>query len=85
MKSPSLQKLFLLRKKILRPVIPIILGYRNKKVRYLALIDSGSDYCFFHKDIAEVLEIEWKKGKKLVLGGVTGERAIAYFVILIYI
>jgi hypothetical protein len=70
---------FPLQKEILRPIIPIVLGYRNKKVRYPVLIDSGSDYCFFHKDIAEVLEIDWKKGKKLAFGGITGKKTIAYF------
>jgi len=32
------------RKFILRPVIPIILEYGEKKVGYRALIDSGADY-----------------------------------------
>ena len=66
-------------KSILRPVIRITLGYNDKKVNYFALIDSGADYCFFHKEIAEVLGIEVEKGKRLEVAGVTGKKSIAYF------
>jgi len=66
-------------KSILRPVIQITLGYNDRKVNYLALIDSGADYCFFHKEIAEVLGIEVEKGKKLEFAGVTGKKSNCLF------
>lgn len=67
------------RKTILRPIIPVILEFGQNKTGYMALIDSGADYCFFHSEIAEVLGLDWQKGKKLNFIGVTGEEATAYF------
>jgi len=78
-KIPTPCEAFPHQKEILRPVIPIVLGYKERKVRYYALIDSGADYCFFHKEIAEVLGIDWRKGKKLEFAGVTGRKTTAYF------
>jgi hypothetical protein len=67
------------RKTILRPIIPIVLEFGQLKTGYMALIDSGADYCFFHSEIAEVLGLDWRKGKSLNFIGVTGQRATAYF------
>lgn len=67
------------RKTILRPVIPVILEFEEVKTGYLALVDSGSDYCFFHSEIAETLGLDWQRGKKMNFVGVTGQRATAYF------
>ena len=66
-------------KTILCPIIKITLRYKDKKVNYLALIDSGADYCFFHKEIAQVLGIDVEKGKKLEFAGITGKKSIVYF------
>ena len=62
-----------------RPVIPIKVKYQNKEVEYLALIDSGADFCMFHAEIGEYLGINIIKGKKLKFFGVTGDKQIAYF------
>ena len=43
---------------ILRPIIRITLGCKDRKVNYFALIDSGADYCFFHREIREFLDVD---------------------------
>ena len=63
----------------LRPVIPIAVKNEGKKIDYLALIDSGADFCIFHSEIGEYLGIDIKSGKKLEFFGVTGDKKIAYF------
>jgi hypothetical protein len=67
------------RKFILRPVIPVILEHKGKKVGYRALIDSGADYNIFHTQIGEILELNIKSGKKEIFGGISGEKMTAYF------
>jgi len=67
------------RKNILRPVIPIGVIYRGNKVRYSVLIDSGADYCIFHADIGELIEIDIKNAKRMEFFGVGGVRQEAFF------
>jgi len=62
-----------------RPVIPITVKYKEKEIDYLALIDSGADFCIFHGEIGEYLGIDIKLGKKLEFFGVTGQKEAAYF------
>jgi hypothetical protein len=62
-----------------RPVIPITVKYGGKEISYLALIDSGADFCIFHGEIGEYLGIDIKSGKRLEFFGVTGEKECAYF------
>lgn len=62
-----------------RPVIPITVKYKDQKIDYLALIDSGADFCIFHGEIGQLLGIDIKNGKKLEFFGVTGEKESAYF------
>lgn len=62
-----------------RPVIPIAVKYKDKKIDYLALIDSGADFCIFHSEIGEFLGMDIKSGKKLEFFGVTGDKKISYF------
>ena len=62
-----------------RPVIPIQLIRGEKRVKYLALIDSGADVCIFHADIGEVIGITVESGKLLSFCGITGEQLMAYF------
>lgn len=58
--------------KVLRPVIPIELSYRNRKFPYNALIDSGADFCLFDYEVAKQLGISIQTGKKSEAIGVTG-------------
>ncbi|MCL5406914.1 MAG: hypothetical protein M1429_00215 [Patescibacteria group bacterium] len=62
-----------------RPVIPITIKYKDKKIDYLTLIDSGADFCIFHSEIGEYLGIDIKSGRKLEFFGVTGDKKISYF------
>lgn len=62
-----------------RPVIPITVKCGDKEIDYLALIDSGADFCIFHGEIGQLLGIDIQSGKKLEFFGVTGEKESAYF------
>ena len=66
-------------RKAQRPVIPIVVKFSGKQIDYLALIDSGADFCIFHAEIGEFLGIDIKSGKKLEFFGVTGDKKAAYF------
>lgn len=48
---------------IKQPIISIFLKSKNKFVIYPTLIDSGSDYCIFSIELAEVLGIKLFKDK----------------------
>jgi hypothetical protein len=65
-------------KGIVRPVIPVTLRYREAKIKYEALVDSGADFCLFHAEIGELLGINIKKGKPHEVFGVGG-KAILYY------
>jgi len=67
------------RKYIRRPVIPIGLTYNEKTINYLALIDSGADFCIFHAQIGEHLGINIRNGKKLEFFGIIGDKKEAFF------
>jgi len=63
----------------IRPVIPIQLIRGEKKVRYLAIIDSGADLCIFHAEIGELLDLTVEAGKLLQFGGISNQQLTAYF------
>ena len=67
------------RKHIKRPVIPIEVKYNENTIKYLALIDSGADFCIFHAQIGEALGIDIKKGKALEFYGIIGDKKEAFF------
>lgn len=56
----------------LRPVIPIELAHNNISVPYEVLVDSGADTCIFDAQIAEILQLDVKKGKEQKVAGITG-------------
>lgn len=62
-----------------RPVIPIEVKYKNNKVSYFVLIDSGADFNIFHAEVGKELGIDIKKGKKLEFYGIVGDKEDAYF------
>jgi hypothetical protein len=64
---------------ILRPVIPIEIGYKNLSVPYEVLIDSGADFCIFDAQIADILGIDVETGEKNEVAGITGVNAPIYF------
>jgi len=67
------------RKFIKRPVIPVEVKYNGNSIKYLALIDSGADFCIFHAQIGEALGIDIKKGKTLEFYGIVGDKKEAFF------
>lgn len=67
------------RQLVFRPVIDIKLLWNGHSSQYRVLIDSGADYCIFHSDLADVLGIPLKQGKKLTFYGTSGSAQTAYF------
>ena len=63
----------------IRPVIPIQLIRGEKKVRYLAIIDSGADLYIFHAEIGELLDLTVEAGKLLQFSGISNQQLTAYF------
>ncbi len=59
-------------KTILRPIISVDVSFKHLAISYEVLVDSGADFCIFHNDIADVLEIDLEKGRKDTITGVTG-------------
>ena len=65
---------------LFKPIIPIILAYQGRAVRYGALIDSGADFCMLDGLMGEFLGIDVRAGTKVRFGGVEqGTGAEAYF------
>lgn len=62
-----------------RPVIPIEVKYKGNAIKYLALIDSGADFCIFHTEIGKAIGINIDKGKKLEFYGIIGDKEEAFF------
>ncbi len=67
------------RRTVTRPVIDLLVHFNGKSIEYSALIDSGADYCIFHSDVGEILELDIKSGKKLMFYGTAGSPQHAYF------
>lgn len=64
---------FKVNRRIIRPIIPIILKSSNKVALYSALIDSGSDYCIFGLDVAEGMDIKLNSNHKIKFIGIGKE------------
>ena len=54
-----------------RPVIPIQLVKGGNKIGYLAIIDSGADFCVFHASIGEIIGLAIESGKLQDFSGVS--------------
>lgn len=69
-----------IQQKILRPVIPISVSYKNgKPAKYFALIDSGADRSYLAAEIASLIGIpNYKLGQKDTVSGING-KSDAYF------
>ncbi len=57
---------------LIRPVIPVEIKANSRSIRYEALIDSGADLCIFDAQIAQILGINIRQGKRQLVGGITG-------------
>ncbi|MBI2338195.1 retroviral-like aspartic protease [Candidatus Daviesbacteria bacterium] len=64
---------FSTKRRLLRPIIPVSLRYKRQAIYYEALIDSGADFCIFPTEIAQKLDMDFKKAKKVYFSGATGE------------
>lgn len=63
---------------VYRPIIPIKITSKETSVRYEALIDSEADFCIFHSEVAEVLDISLEGGKKYSFGGMGASGLVGY-------
>lgn len=78
-KFPLSEKSEFLGNSILKPVIPLKISYNKKSINYLALIDSGADFCIFDAEIGENLGIDIKSGEKIEFGGIQGKTGTEAF------
>ena len=62
------------------PAITITLKKENSlnEFSFLVLIDSGAEFSLFTKSDAELLEIDLQKGEKIYIGGVSGDKFLAF-------
>ncbi len=58
----------------LRPILPIELGWKSKRLRYEALVDSGADFCIFDAEIGDYLGIDVRSGESFQFGGIQAGR-----------
>ena len=66
------------KQKLLRPIIPVSLKYKQHSIHYEALIDSGADFCIFPTGIANKLGLDFKKAQKIYFSGATGEPVVGF-------
>lgn len=55
---------------ILKPIIPIKITSGRNEVEYVALIDSGADFCIFDAEIGEYLGLAISEGSRIEFGGI---------------
>ena len=55
---------------ILKPIIPVEVSYKNKKLHYNVLIDSGADFCIFDGEVGEEIGIDVRSGNCEIFGGI---------------
>ena len=49
------------------PLIPITLRHGDQELTTLALIDSGATISVFRSEIAEALDVDWRRGEEMLL------------------
>ena len=76
--SPALTKIFS-KEQIFKPLITVVLRKNDKKRKLFALVDSGADACLFPSDVAEILEIDIKKGERADFIGIGSTKTVFYF------
>lgn len=72
-------KAFPQRNFFLRPIIPISISFKDKSIRYEALVDSGADYNIFPAELGRILGIIIEKGDLNPVMGVSGNGIPVYF------
>jgi len=61
-----------LKNNTIRPIIPIVVNYGTKGLKYEVLVDSGADICVFDAEVGEALGIDIKTGIKDEIKGIDG-------------
>lgn len=64
---------FVKNKKILRPIIPVSIAHKDHSFYFEALIDSGSDFNIFPKELAEKLGIKLQNKRKIYFSGIESD------------
>ena len=64
---------------ILKPLIRVALRYKGKKHTLLALIDSGADACLFPRDVADLLGIDVRAGKRQNFTGIGDNNVVPFY------
>ena len=62
--SSGFRQIFPEAESVLKPLIPIVVRYQEKKEKVFALVDSGADACLFPAGVAERLGIDVKAGAR---------------------
>lgn len=58
-----------------RPVIPVVLVYKNNRFPYQVFLDTGADFSILPGNIADFLDITLSSSSKIAFNGVTGKGA----------
>lgn len=77
--SPEYRTIFPDRPAVFQPLIKIVLRDQGRKHRLLALIDSGSEFCLFPRDIADLLGINIRTGVRAEVMGIGGGEIQFFF------
>jgi len=54
------------------PIVDVEIFYKDRSVITKAYVDSGATYSIFNSDLADILELDYKKGRKLYPIGIGG-------------
>lgn len=65
-------------KGLIRPVIPVVISYKNIKIPYRVLVDSGADFSLFDVEVARLLGIPLESGEKSDAFGISGSGNTIY-------
>jgi hypothetical protein len=65
---------------VYQPLLPVTLvnPQNGQKVSYIALVDSGADFCLFHGQIGEAISLDVSSGKTHHFGGVARSGIVAF-------
>jgi hypothetical protein len=55
---------------VLKPIIPVEVKYSDEKVNYMALVDSGADFCIFDAEVGEYLNLDVRRGSRHTFSGI---------------
>lgn len=77
--SPAFREVFPDAVAVYKPQIKLAVQYGQEKHVLFALVDSGADVCLFPRGIADLLDIQIRKGERIDIAGIGGTRTPFYF------